>query len=314
MLSIYKTFIELQNKNGFFDINKTCETIFCEVLNALYQINLTNLNNILESNYPAIDLGDEYSEICYQITSRNDVEKIKYTISKFQQKKLDEKFTELNIFILGQKKSYRVQFPNYVNVVDFVDLSRDIANCRQKDTLIKIHSILNDEFINLGIIHSQQNMLDNIERAEIIFGKTYSKFFGFLGLKEEIEFRSTANDIHRFANQLQKLHSSHRQVIYAVVLNQLSTKMHFHLINLIRFNPNLVGTLLNNQSQVNNILKQLYDLGYCSVDDEDINTAYLQFFNETKDYCLLETIDSYCKKENIDVGPLLLNLDFTILD
>ena len=75
-LAIVQCFIKKQNQSHFFDINTTCEYVFCEVLNLVYEIKLIDLNTTLKTNFPAIDLGDKKSRICYQITAQNDIAKI----------------------------------------------------------------------------------------------------------------------------------------------------------------------------------------------------------------------------------------------
>ncbi|GAA0093329.1 hypothetical protein UT300009_33590 [Paraclostridium bifermentans] len=145
-LSIIKNQVYMSNKNGLFDINTYCENLFCELLNIVYDLDLENLNNNYY-NFPAIDLGDYNRKICFQVTSTNDIKKIRYTVDKFKENELDKYFDSLYIFILGVKRNYKSNIdgqPNLVfniqkNIIDIGDLSIYI-NKLEED---KINEILN---------------------------------------------------------------------------------------------------------------------------------------------------------------------------
>ncbi len=74
-------FVLIQNQMGRTDINIGSEDFFCQLINMIYGFRLHNMNQ-LQSNYPAIDLADENSQVCFQITSENTKRKIKSTIEK----------------------------------------------------------------------------------------------------------------------------------------------------------------------------------------------------------------------------------------
>lgn len=144
-LSIIQAYVHMQNCNGLFDINKYCEDVFCGLLNIVYDLNLKNLNKIIY-NFPAVDLGDYDKRICFQVTSTNDISKIRYTVDKFIEKELYKDFDSVFIFILGNKKSYTADinagenlvFDISKNVMDISDLSITINNFEDD----KINAIL----------------------------------------------------------------------------------------------------------------------------------------------------------------------------
>lgn len=126
--------IELRNKIGLFDLTKVSEDFFKEILNIIYDLNLTNLNSE-RSNVPGLDLGDQNSKIAYQITSQANKQKIEKTLGKITatQKEVYENF---KIFIIGKKQqSYSINTDKYKDIsfskkndiVDIVDLTREIA-------------------------------------------------------------------------------------------------------------------------------------------------------------------------------------------
>lgn len=144
-LSIIQAYVHMQNCKGLFDINKYCEDVFCGLLNIVYDLNLINLNTI-DYNFPAVDLGDYNRRICFQVTSTNDISKIRYTVDKFIEKGLNKDFDNLFIFILGNKKNYtadintegRLLFNISRNVMDISDLAITINSFE----ITKINDIL----------------------------------------------------------------------------------------------------------------------------------------------------------------------------
>ena len=75
--------IKMNNKNNLTDINVICEEIFGQILNKLYDIHLVSLSAEVSGNFIAVDLIDYESRIAFQVTSRDDREKIEKTIEKF---------------------------------------------------------------------------------------------------------------------------------------------------------------------------------------------------------------------------------------
>jgi len=144
-LSWLPTYINLQNSNSLFDVNIYCENLFCKLLNIIYGLNLIDLNQD-KKNYPAVDLGDYEKRVCFQVTSRNDINKIKEMLEKFSSKELYKYFDELYILILGRKLNYRKTLDTYDkfhfdisnNVWDLMNLSQSINNLEEK----KINEIL----------------------------------------------------------------------------------------------------------------------------------------------------------------------------
>jgi len=172
-LSILKYYIQMNNETGNFDINKYCEDFLVDLLNLVYDINLINLNEI-EVNFPAIDLGDKNSRICYQVTSTSGINKVEYTIDKFIEKSLYEEYDELNIFILGEKKNHtkliqrdEIEFSYDRNLLDFNTLAVDIQNIKNLEKLNDIYRLLEESLsiyrVNLNDYeNNQEDTINNI--------------------------------------------------------------------------------------------------------------------------------------------------------
>lgn len=163
----------MNNETGNFDINKYCEDFLVDLLNLVYDINLINLNEI-EVNFPAIDLGDKNSRICYQVTSTSGINKVEYTIDKFIEKSLYEEYDELNIFILGEKKNHtkliqrdEIEFSYDRNLLDFNTLAVDIQNIKNLEKLNDIYRLLEESLsiyrVNLNDYeNNQEDTINNI--------------------------------------------------------------------------------------------------------------------------------------------------------
>lgn len=123
-----KTKIELDNQLGLYDVNKIYEDIFMHILNDVYDLKLKNAN-LLQKNFPAIDLVDDVNKIVIQVTSTTKPSKVRETIKKFNNLKKYSKY-KLKIFYIKNK-------PNF-----------------QKDTL--------EEFAQYGITENDMLGIENI--------------------------------------------------------------------------------------------------------------------------------------------------------
>lgn len=61
-------------------------------------------------NEAAIDLADKARQLCIQVTATSDAAKLKKTIETFNRHKLYNKYKELQILMLVDKKNYRTAF------------------------------------------------------------------------------------------------------------------------------------------------------------------------------------------------------------
>lgn len=90
---------------GQFDLNRTLEDFFKEILNLTLGINLRNLND-KHSNAPGLDLGDPAAKIAYQITSRADGQKVADTLKKISDDQL-RTYDKIYVLAIGERqKSY----------------------------------------------------------------------------------------------------------------------------------------------------------------------------------------------------------------
>lgn len=92
---------------GQFDLNRTLEDFFKEILNLTLGINLRNLND-KHSNAPGLDLGDPDAKVAYQVTSRADGQKVADTLKKTSDEQLAA-YDRIYILAIGERqKTYKL--------------------------------------------------------------------------------------------------------------------------------------------------------------------------------------------------------------
>lgn len=196
-LSVLKNYVELNNKLSLTDINKLSEDFFGELLNRIFDLDLINLN-LIQYNFPAIDLGDETSKICYQITASNDRKKIQYSLDKFKEYSLDKKYDDLYIIILTSKRQYSefdTHSTNFTmnNILDIEDIIKEISQIKSIKKIEEILGYLKAELKDssqegtynknshekeiLNLIESEiRNNVTKILRQKILIRKVNIKF------------------------------------------------------------------------------------------------------------------------------------------
>jgi len=117
---------------NLYDSNIISEDFFAGLLNIIYDLNLTNINNT-KKNSPSVDLVDETKRVAYQVTSTNSQAKAQKTVDNFIKHKLKKQFDTLKILLLKSKLPKYSPFANGnqvnftdKNIIDFRDLIADI--------------------------------------------------------------------------------------------------------------------------------------------------------------------------------------------
>jgi hypothetical protein len=321
-LSSLQAYIKIQNKNGTFDINKYCEDFIGELLNIIYGLELNNLNSI-QKNYPAIDLGDEKASICIQVTATNSSQKIKHTLDKFQKKKLYDKYNEINIFILGEKKNYNnsdftfseFDFDQDRNILDFSTLSVEIRNIRDNTKLSGIINLLKENLNTVDILN-KRSILDNIDKIGVKKGKSYEKFvieYFDMDTNSE-EAIATQTDIEYLGEKLEKLNKSTREVIVGIT-NRVTCFRQYGSEG-VYFNKHDLEKYLNISSiELYQEMRILMQKGFVKVTEEtDGEYDELSYYDKGGNWEMISEIVKFCKKYNRDIKKIIVNLDFTEFD
>jgi hypothetical protein len=129
--------IQISNLNSLnlYDANIFSEYTICLLLNTIYNYNLHNIN-IVQKNFPAIDLGDSFNRVAFQITSTKATKKIQNTVESFIAKGLVKDFDQLFVLILGKKQKHypvfdtrqQMEFNNDRHIIDFHGLLNQISS------------------------------------------------------------------------------------------------------------------------------------------------------------------------------------------
>lgn len=127
-LAILAHKVELNTSLNLMDLNIHAEYFFCELLNMIFNLSLSNLNSI-NSNAKSIDLIDEKNRLAVQVTSTSDFAKIRKTVDSFIETNNVSKIDRLVVLILTKKKKYHAktygnQFKISISddVLDYTDL------------------------------------------------------------------------------------------------------------------------------------------------------------------------------------------------
>lgn len=123
------------NSLNLYDANIFSEYTICLLLNTIYNYNLHNIN-LVQKNYPAIDLGDQFNRVAFQVTSTKAAKKIQNTVENFIAKGLSKDYDQLFVLVLGRKqRSYPtfdtkqlLEFNNDRHIIDFHDLLNHISS------------------------------------------------------------------------------------------------------------------------------------------------------------------------------------------
>lgn len=94
---------ELQGVLKLFDDHVLAQYFFCRVLNSIFSLQLKEMDRI-QTNYPAIDLGDQANRIAFQITADRKSDKIQHTLDRFVGHGLHDQYDILRILVLGNRQ------------------------------------------------------------------------------------------------------------------------------------------------------------------------------------------------------------------
>ncbi len=169
LLLQFSTEVKDKGKLKLADINIISEDVLVPILSIVYDTELKNLNEE-KANYPGIDLATDKhftfagakKKIAFQITSTNNITKIKKTLNQYVKKQFYDSFDEIYIYNLIEKQaSYQQESINEVNtiidgkfefdltkhVIDRTDLEKKIAKLQPIAKIEKIHKLLEDQFV-----------------------------------------------------------------------------------------------------------------------------------------------------------------------
>lgn len=118
--------IKEKNTRQEFDINKQWERIALFILNIAFDWDLENLN-LIQPNFPGIDLGDYKRHIGVQVSTNSTPKKIRKSLKKVKSNQVNgrlisEDYYNIYFFVPGNRQeSYRVNFEQEKDIVFSLD-------------------------------------------------------------------------------------------------------------------------------------------------------------------------------------------------
>ena len=317
-LSILRYIFKSRTKKGQYDLNKKAEPFFKNIMNIVYDWNLIDLNEI-QSNYPAIDLGDSQNKVCVQVTAENGSSKISKTVDKFVEKSLYKSYSRLILLIITDKKNYTVQFDTgghfsfskTSDIKDIDDLLTDIEKL-SLEKLTELHQFLKAELSTIIEATAEpSSLLAKAEKKIHLPPKDGGKLFTHLEYEDE-EKKKGISDLKKFYKCLTDLPKNTREYLHFIVMN--GTKASVWGNNRITIQPRKLESLLKLSTQTSNEeFRILEESGIASYDDSDVPPFIeVSFFMDTG-VELFSALKEYSKSE-AELLKIIVDCDFTKLD
>ena len=150
------TEVKINTACGHYDINSIAENFYIPILKHIYGCTDLKNQNIIQHNFPAIDLGCKTTRISFQVTSSPDNKKIIKTIEKFKEHDLQKEYDRLYVLIITEKQnsyssikleelSKEIGFDITNNIIDYRDLIKIISS-KDVDFLKELADLLKKEF------------------------------------------------------------------------------------------------------------------------------------------------------------------------
>jgi len=130
-VSLVQLYIKTCQDAGFTDMRRLLESLCIQLFKASHGLVLKN-KNLLNPNFPAIDLVDDAQRTAVQVTSNADSRKIRHTLTMFENHKLAKDYDAL--MILGFLKSSKTTaLPSYCTVLSIGQLVSAVADKNDDD-------------------------------------------------------------------------------------------------------------------------------------------------------------------------------------
>lgn len=214
-LSYLESFITLNGIAGRSDFCGSAEGFFCAVLNEIYGLELLDLN-LEEFNFPAIDLGDKKSKICYQITAVGSNPKLKDTVEKFHKYNLGYDYNHLVMLVISAApKPRQISIPNItVEVKNLADLMRTIR-VRSYEQNVRLEKIFSDSIVSSISVKENIFITQRTGKAKVGNCNALIKSTGYKYALEEQE--AIRSDIESFSIKLSNMTLKERNFLYLIL-------------------------------------------------------------------------------------------------
>lgn len=269
--------VHYDNLLNLTDRSVCCENFFANLLNCIFNYNLSN-NNVQSSNADTIDLIDDDNKICFQVTSNETTEKIRDTLNNFKDKNYQAKYNKLFILVISNKKykanfeqtSYFLQDENIYTIPVLLKIINAIVDF---DKLVKIYNIIENE---LTVIEPQGYVVLN----EV---ETISEIIKYISGKENYNptdsiepdpdkkintrFKSYAKRIAKEIVEYAKIYKSLFEEIYSTLSKADITKISIYLMRESVKNLELVNDPMQAIENMVDKLKKEFAIKNINIDE-----------------------------------------------
>lgn len=321
--------IDDRAKLKLYDLNIFLENFFRDVLNIIFDYQLTNLNE-KRSNNPGIDLGDIKSGVCFQVTSTKTAKKIEETLEKAVNQ--IKEYPILYVLILRKKQSsYKIEsryskpfnFKSDTHILDIQDLLKKIIGL-QLEPLQRLYDLVSQDSarvkIELEIPNKAgkyktniQSYIEDIPKEKF---KGISKYYKFLCDQDssgvyEVSKENVTKDFIKFMELLAKLPRITRQ-FYAFLLNRGNING-----SRIQFNADYLKRVCSYPDMPGE-LRLLDEIGLCWFSEPDEYGESAKWIVDTvrkaksNDFTL--EFMEYVKLNNLSLEKAIVSLDFSDFD
>lgn len=157
LLTTFVESVKVLNAMERYDINRISQTILVPLFREVYD--LPGLRNLDDEwpNHPSVDLGDDSARVAFQVTSSADTGKIKECLNTFMRRKLYEKYDQVFVYSLTEKKKRytskgferitkgKVLFDKDTHILDYKDIAKTVTRF-QIDKAERVLDILEQNF------------------------------------------------------------------------------------------------------------------------------------------------------------------------
>ncbi|MCC5519515.1 SMEK domain-containing protein [Vibrio splendidus] len=213
--------VSFQNKSGYFDINTTMEQTLTTLLNQVFGLSLINLNTI-KHNHPAIDLGDNFSQIAVQVTSDGSNSKFNDTLDLYCKHHLDKQYKEVWFLIISIDPKASIQRKGFdTKVMNLGDLAKAI--CETDDMIFeKLFNYVKRQFSSYFSSDAMANPLaikvtSSVDLPSDISGFIESNKFDYDIKHGYTSINSIRQDLVNLKNVLSRMNELQKWFIYRVL-------------------------------------------------------------------------------------------------
>ncbi|ENK2105149.1 SMEK domain-containing protein [Vibrio alginolyticus] len=314
--------VSFQNKSGYFDINTTMEQTLTTLLNQVYGLSLINLNKI-KHNHPAIDLGDNFSQIAVQVTSDGSNSKFNDTLDLYCKHKLNEQYNEVWFLIISIDPKASIQRKGFnTKVMNLADLAKDICDTDEQ-VFEKLFTYVKRQLSNYFNRDVLANPLEKVATSSIDLPSDISGFIESNKLDYELSngytsINSIRQDLCKLKKTLSHMNNIQRWFIYRVLSE--SNMKHDVSGHYVPRHTLEVGLTIEQKKEVHAAFVSLEHMNMAWYDEEDFNlqveTIGVCFRSSLEDFDYLSAIRTYLE----DVGnttalsQIILECDFSYIN